>query len=86
MVRRGERVPANDEWKKVTLQHVQDRPSRLILECHDCDHRVKIWPEALSEKACLPMATPLFIIAQHLRCGNCGSRKVGCWPEPYRSG
>jgi hypothetical protein len=32
------------------------------------------------------MATPLFIIAQHLRCGNCGSRKVGCWPEPYRSG
>ena len=83
MIRRGEMLPTNDDWKKVTLQHMQERPSRVMLDCDDCGHRTMMWPDAFAEKACIPMATPLFIIAQHLQCGACGSRNVGISPEPH---
>jgi hypothetical protein len=36
MIKRGEMLPTNADWEKITLQHVQERPSKVILDCDDC--------------------------------------------------
>jgi hypothetical protein len=51
----------------------------------ECFHAAYPEPGIFVNEHQLDMTTPLLLIARRLRCSKCGSRKCGCWPEPYNN-
>lgn len=66
----------DDNREAYSLQHLLDHELCLALSCDDCGHQFVVRPDLFAERACIPMATPMFIIARHVRCGKCGSHNA----------
>lgn len=77
------RIPKDDAWRQVHLNHVCELGVRLWIRCNACGHSISPEPEAFAGEHRLDMLTPLRLIAMRLKCSRCGARKAHCVPEPY---
>lgn len=64
------------DWQRCTLELTAINHDRLRVYCEDCRRVVEVEPLALVSEA-TPADTPLWTVAQKLRCSSCGSTRVG---------
>lgn len=84
MSRAYHRLPKDDAWREVTLEHVASvQTDTLWLQCQACRHGVDERISDFGSRTGLPGDMPLMLIAMALKCTQCGERKAICWPKPY---
>jgi hypothetical protein len=81
------RIPTDDAWKRVTLNHVASLGHSLWLYCNDCCREIVTEPLEFGRDKAIDPETPLLTINRRLKCSRCGSRKTHCRPKSnVRSG
>jgi Zn finger protein HypA/HybF involved in hydrogenase expression len=86
MVMRGDKVPRGDGWKEATLWTAVKANQKLRFWCDDCRHEVIVEALEFTIDHNINPATPFYTLAQRLRCGQCGSRKVGIMMASHQVG
>ena len=75
---RGERMPKGDDWRKATVgSAATHRLGYQRMWCENCKHELVIHARDIIETFGIPPETPFWTLAQRLKCGACGSLKVG---------
>jgi DNA-directed RNA polymerase subunit RPC12/RpoP len=77
MVMRGDKPPKGDAWRAATLGNQVRIDHDLHLWCQSCGHRRDVPPSFFITYFSISQHTPLYILAQRLKCGKCNSRRVG---------
>jgi len=80
---RGERMPKGDAWRKATVGSAAFHNYYQRIWCDDCGHHLIIHATDIIELYGVPPETPFWTLAQRLKCGKCGSLKVGVMAASY---
>jgi hypothetical protein len=70
------------ESRPVTLGDLVREDKLLWVYCCECGHERDVTPATVP----LPHETPVPEIRKHMKCSNCGSRKIDTRPELYPGG
>ncbi len=77
MVMRGEPQPKGDVWRKATIGSAAANDLHQRVWCEACGHELVISAEDLIELHGVPAEMSFWELAQKLKCGKCGSGRVG---------
>jgi ribosomal protein S27E len=83
MVMRGEKQPKGNDWRKATIASAARYRSYERTWCEDCRHEHIVSADDLIEFHGARAEESFWHLAQRLKCGACGSIRVGIMAASY---